>query len=176
MKNFLIVLVIFIGLNAFSQTSFYFSYPRCEITGVLNGELIRHETKNVKAGLDDFSHDFIAVIGFNDFSVKNKITGEDINFNNFGMKIKGQIPLNDMRVNNKQVQNYTAELDVVFPNETITSIFNIEVQYFANGKEGFRVVRMKTEIPIDDTNEKLKDFEKTIFIDISYNIYKFKSY
>ena len=92
------------------------------------------------------------------------------------MKIKGQIPLDDMRGNNKQVQNYQAELDVIFPDLTITSLFNIEVQYFANGKEGFRVVRMRTEIPVDDTFEKLKGFEKTLFIDISYNIYKFKSY
>jgi len=176
MKKFLVVLAIFIGFNAFSQTGFYFSYAQCEIIGVFNGDLIKRQSKNVKAGLDDFTHDFIAIVGFDDFNVKNKITGEDIQFNETLMKIKGQIPLDDMRGNNKQVQNYQAELEIIFPDETITSLFNIEVQYFANGKEGFRVVRMRTEIPIDDSFEKLKGFEKTLFIDISYNINKFKTY
>jgi len=176
MKKFLVVLVMLISLNIFSQKDFYFSYPRCEITGVFNGELIKRQSKNIKAGLDDFSHDFIAIVGFDDFDVKNKISGEDIQFHKTVMKIKGQIPLDDMRANNKQIQNYQAELEVIFPDVTITSLFNIEVQYFANGKEGFRVVRMRTKIPIDDSFKKLKGFEKTLFIDISYNIYKFKSY
>ncbi len=176
MKKFLVVLVMFIGFNSFSQKGFYFSYAQCEIIGVFNGELIKRQSKNVKAGLDDFSQDFIALVGFEDFNVKNKITGEDIDFHEIIMKIKGQIPLDEMRGSNKQVQNYQAELEVIFPDITITSLFNIEIQYFANGKEGFRVVRMRTEIPIDESFEKLKGFEKTLFIDISYNINKFKSY
>ena len=176
MKKLLVVLAMLIGFNVFSQKDFYFSYPRCEIVGVFNGELVKRQSKNVKVGLDDFSHDFIAIVGFSEFDLKNKVSGEDVQFNDFVMKVKGQIPLDDMRVNTQQVQNYQAELEIFFPDTTITSLFNIEVQYFANDKEGFRVVRMRTEIPVDDSFEKLKGFEKTLFLDISYNIYKFKSY
>jgi len=56
-------------------------------------------------------------------------------------------------------------------------LFNIEVQYFSHSSNGFRVVRMRAEIDTDELeNEKLKDFEKKLFLDVSYNIYKLKDY
>lgn len=174
-KIILLFLVFFIINSVFSQKGFYFNYARCEITGVFNGELIKRESKNVRAGLDDFSQDFLAVVNFDDFRVKNKVTGEDLDFNQQLMKIKGQIPLDDMRSNTKQMQNYKMELEIIFPNQTINTLFNMEVQYFANG-EGFRVVRMRAEIEVPEENERLKGFEKTLFIDLTYHIYKLKSY
>ena len=101
MKKILLVIVLFVGLLVNAQESFYFNYARCEITGVFNGELVKSETKNVRAGLDDFFHDFVMVVGFNEFHLKNTITGEDINFEKYTMRIKGQIPLDDMRTNKK---------------------------------------------------------------------------
>ena len=176
MKKVLLVIVLFVGFFVNAQESFYFNYARCEIVGVFNGELIKRESKNVKAGLDNFSHDFVVVVNFNDFEIKNKITGENIDFEEYTMRIKGQIPLDEMRTNKKQVQNYQAELEVIFPEQTITALFDIEVQYFSNGG-GFRVVRMKTELDISEiNNEKLKDFEKKLFLEVSYNIYKLKDY
>jgi len=176
MRKVFLVFVLFIAVLVQAQENFYFNYARCEIMGVFNGELIKRESKSVRAGLDNFTHDFIAVVNFNDFEIKNKITGENIDFEKVVMQVKGQIPLDEMRDNNKQIQNYKAELEIVFPDETMTSLFDIEVQFFSNGG-GFRVVRMKTELDISAiNNEKLKDFENKLFIEISYNIYKLKDY
>jgi len=175
MKKIALIFTILVGLSSFSQTGF--SDAACEIESVYKGNLVKRESRNIQVGLDEFSQDFVAVINFDDFILKDNVTGKSIEFDEVIMKIKGQIPLKEMQANDKQAQNYQTELEIIFSDVvTMTSVFDIVVEYFETGNEGFRVVVMKTEIPIDDSFEKLKGFEKTLFIDISYNIYKFKSY
>ena len=177
MRLFLVSIFTIINLGLFAQQDFVFQYPRVEITGVFNGELVKRETKQVRIGLSKETGEFLVIMNFDDFKLQNKETGEIIDFPDESMKIHGDLDLKDMRENTNQFQTYKAELTIDFPGTTITSLFNVEIQYFKNQERGFSLVRMNTELDFEDLRAGgIIGFEDTFYVTIIFQIYQIQDY
>jgi len=177
MRLFLVSLFTIINLGLFAQKNFVFQYPRVEITGVFNGELVKRETKQVRIGLSKETGEFIVIMNFDDFKLQNKETGEVLDFPDESMKIHGYIDLNTMRDNKSQLQTYKTELTIDFPNVTITSLFDIEVQNFKNQDSGFSLVRMNTELNFEDLKAGgINGFENKFYVTIVFQVYEMQTY
>ena len=177
MRLFLVSIFTIISLGLFAQQDFVFQYPRVEITGVFNGELVKRETKHVRIGLSKETGEFLVIMNFDDFKLQNKETGEIIDFPDESMKIHGDLDLKDMRENTNQFQTYKAELTIDFPSTTITSLFNVEIQYFKNQERGFSLVRMNTELDFEDLRAGgITGFEDTFYVTIIFQIYQIQDY
>ena len=177
MRIFLIGILTFITIGLFAQQNFVFQYPRVEITGVFNGELVKRETKQVRIGLSKETGEFLVVMNFDDFKLQNKETGKIIDFPDESMKIHGSIDLNSIRDNNSQFKTLKTELTIDFPNTTITSLFNVEVQNFKKQDSGFSLVRMNAELNFEDLKAGgINGFEDKFYITIIFQVYEMQTY
>ena len=177
MKKQLIILFTFISFTLFAQSGFVFQYPRVEITGVFNGELVKRETKKARIALSKETGEFVAVMNFDDFQLQNKETGEVLDFPDESMKIHGFIDLNEGRSNTNEFQNYKTELTIDFPDNTIHSLFNIEIQYFKNQERGFSLVRLTSELSFQDLQSGgINGFEDKFYITLTVQVYKIQNY
>jgi len=177
MRLFLISIFSVITIGLFAQQNFVFQYPRVEITGVFNGELVKRETKQVRIGLSKETGEFIVVMNFDDFKLQNKETGEVLDFPDESMKIHGYIDLNSVRDNNSQFQTYKAELTIDFPSTAITSLFDLEIQFFKNQDSGFSLVRMNTELNFEDLKAGgINGFEDKFYVTIIFQVYEMQTY
>lgn len=178
MRVLFIGLFTFITFGLFAQSGYVFQYPRAEIAGVFNGELVKRETKQVRIGLSKETGEFIVIMNFDDFKLQDKETGEILDFPDESMKIHGYLDMNNFRENTNQFQTYKAELTIDFPNDVnITSLFNIEVQYFKNQERGFSLVRMNSELNFEDLKAGgINGFEDKFFVTLIFQIYQSKDY
>jgi hypothetical protein len=89
------------------------------------------------------------------------------------VRIHGNLEMN--RLNPKEtgmVQNYKKELSVDFPSATINPLFNIEVQYFKDPQNKFSIVRMTTEISLNDlVAGGIKGFDDKLFMTITFQAF-----
>ncbi len=177
MKILFISFFTLITFGLFAQQGFVFQYPRVEITGVFNGELVKRETKQVRIGLSKETGEFVVIMNFDDFKLQNKETGEILDFPDESMKIHGYLDLNTMRENSNQFQTYKAELTIDFPNNTITSLFDVEIQYFKNQDRGFSLVRMNSELNFEDLKAGgINGFEDKFFVTLIFQVYQSHNY
>jgi len=177
MKLFIISIFTFITLGLFAQEGYMFQYPTAGFTAVFNGDLVKRETKQVRIGLSKETGEFIVLMNFDDFKLQNKETGELIDFPDNSMKIHGYLDMNNFSENTNQFQNYKAELTIDFPSGTVTSLFNIEIQYFKNQERGFSLVRMNSELNfLDLKGGGINGFEDTFFYTLTFQVYQSKNY
>lgn len=177
MKLLFISIFTFITLGMFAQEGYIFQYPRAEFTAVFNGDLVKRETKQVRIGLSKETGEFVVFMNFDDFKLQNKETGEIVDFPDNSMKIHGYLDMNNFSENTNQFQNYKAELTIDLPAGTITTLFNIEIQYFKNQERGFSLVRMNTELNFEELRAGgIHGFEDSFFYTLTFQIYRTQNY
>ena len=174
MKTLLLTTLLLSITTIFSQENLLVQSPACYINGVLNGEKATWESENVKIGINKSTADFTSIINFDEFKIQNKLTGEQIKFEDNIMKIYGQIPLNDMLANIKTQQTYKADFTVEFGDNTSQTVFTINITYVS---KHYRAVSIYGEVSFSDFNKTPPDnFEEDLSIEMRFQLYKYEGY
>ncbi len=166
-KSIFTIIVMFVCLSALSQKMHLIQSPLFQIIGEKNNKEVTWLTNDVSVNITD-EGDINIVVGISNLHPVDSFPPLNVVYDNH-LKIKGNIPPDELFYNVQDNQNYTSHLTFETDNKNIENEFNIFITYDKVIKS--RNVVFETEINLNDFPDiKIKNFEPEVKLMLIFDI------